>query len=468
MYHKRLQIKLLTKGGEVANCINCFSGQITVLRADSEEALTPYLRALAGMSGAERIILNFENNAYQVGQTTQIGFAERLPYTQSIHSLLENMGIKYQAISGLISTYGLEEATQISKIGQLTPCQLRRLQFLIARVVPTPILVLNDPFEPISFPWREKVAKLILDDTTANDRVTIIPLLTYRPQGWIDNHAIVRIQVGESIQKTIGFTSDSEATSRAIDLVRRLVKDEEAVGKIIATHIQHPKDPLGQKKPQDSNNVSQVKEAQNNSLLQRYQSLLMPTALIFLTVVVFVLYMRKSDNSSARSPIKATSLNLQKSDQILENKSPISTNELKNTTNLPANRSITKDNRASSKASSQIAGRATPGKYALDNYPEDIRHAVIAAINSNSDDAKPATYKPIKPKLDFNAKASELEQALKGLTPSSESSGSDPQPLSELPTSNSVNSEEDEARREIIREKFLEAINRAAQLRSAE
>ena len=89
---ERLQIKLLSNSGELLRCVNCFAGQVTVLRGHSSADLQPYLRALAGIPGPERVSITIDDNEYSASHSNLIGFGERLNFQQFVQGIHQAVG----------------------------------------------------------------------------------------------------------------------------------------------------------------------------------------------------------------------------------------------------------------------------------------------------------------------------------------------------------------------------------------
>lgn len=217
-----MQIKQLTANGQLINCVNCHSGQVSVFRATTHSAIQPYINALSGMPGPEKFIIETDCEPYLPHQNNLIGFGER--YTASdgiVEEYLLKHSIPAKQLQSVLLSYGLENC-KIKECHKLSKCEERRLRILSAVYQPDKILIINDPFNHISSEWREPFAQLIVNFARSNSQIVLIPHLSYRPECWIDNDAIARIQVGESIQKTIGFTSQA---TNVQDMIKQIRED---------------------------------------------------------------------------------------------------------------------------------------------------------------------------------------------------------------------------------------------------
>jgi len=222
MGFRKLQIKRLSNNGELLRCINCHAGQITVLRATASSELTPFQRALAGVPGAERFSLTLDGRPFEPSNHSLVGYGESFPQADTTTvQFLTNMGVLEGQANSLLISYGLDSVLH-AKCSELSEDQSRRLRIIAATTREDKILIINNPFEVINSQWRERVAELLTSFVRQKKQIVVIPSLTFRPQHWIDNETISRMQVGENIQKTIGFASGS---SDVMDLIKEVRKD---------------------------------------------------------------------------------------------------------------------------------------------------------------------------------------------------------------------------------------------------
>jgi hypothetical protein len=226
-------MKLLSRSGELLNVVNCFAGRITVLRAASDNELGPYQRGLAGVGGPEHIVINVDGKPYQPEEHVVIGFGHSLLENDcSVQEYLHASGVPAGAIAGMLVSYGLERKT--AAVGsQLTADETRRLELLAAANTIGKVIVMNAPFEPLASTWRERFAELLSSFAVRKQQIIVIPKLVYRPESWIDNEAIARVQVGQNMQRTIGFGSGPSSVNDIIKEVRHLLKDDDAANAFI-------------------------------------------------------------------------------------------------------------------------------------------------------------------------------------------------------------------------------------------
>ncbi len=180
--------------------------------------LLPYQRALSGRPGPERFILELDTQPFRPEEQVLIGFGERPAAQTTARDFLVQSGLASSAIDSTLIQYGLEGQGDIacSKLGESAQ---RQIQLLAAAASSAAVFILNDPFSALASQWRERFAELILSDAREKHRITIVTSLSQRPQCWIGNELVNRIQVGETLQKTIGF---GQASTQMNDLVAQL------------------------------------------------------------------------------------------------------------------------------------------------------------------------------------------------------------------------------------------------------
>lgn len=244
----KLQLKLLGNSGELLNIINCYSGKVTVFRATRDHELQSYQRAISGRPGPERFSILLDQQPFQVDEHTLIGFGEQFANGNvTVYEYLHSCEIEETAIAPLALSCGLEQHLK-EHCHNLTADLLRRLELIAATYSVGRILILNTPFEPIASGWREHFAQLISDYAQFKKQLVVVTKLVYRPECWIDNDTIIRVQVGENIKRTIGFGMDSTAANEMINSFREMFKDQASVEKLLTSMQDNQLDKELQKK----------------------------------------------------------------------------------------------------------------------------------------------------------------------------------------------------------------------------
>ena len=227
---KKLQIKLLSQSAELLSMTNCSVGQVSVLRAESPSELRPYQRALGGNQGRERFVITVDGKQYNTEEHTLIGFGEVAPHTGlTVSQYLTSVGLIDGAISGLLMAYGIE-GIETKLCSALSPDEERKVRLFAATSTTSKALIINEPFEPVSSNWRERVAELIADFARNKNGLVVVASLSYRPDAWIDNPVIARHQVGQTLRRTIGFGSAGSESTQLINQLRDQIRNEESQG----------------------------------------------------------------------------------------------------------------------------------------------------------------------------------------------------------------------------------------------
>lgn len=482
MARRQLQIKQLSNSGQLLGCVNCFSGQISVLRAQSHSSIRPYLNALAGIAGNEKFVIEIDHDPFWPQDHNLIGFGERLIANDgTVESFLASRGVPQNLIRSMLVSYGLDHLEAVS-CAKISRCEERRLRILGAVYQEEKILIINDPFDPISSEWRERFAELLVNFARNKKQIVLVPYLSYRPECWIDNEFIARIQVGDSIQKTIGFTNDNSEMNEMVKKLRaehqaalegsRAAREPDAEtsplksapakrGRSLRTHpdlIAPDATPLNARAFEFSLSPARLWYLENRKKLA-----LGLVAAVSLFTVVSIGSRSISKYRSQGHP------DIQSASGELDGRSPAT----EQSADSPPEMLII-DRTGDNPGDSVVIGQGEESlKVALFmRYPEPIRNAITAGIviGSGNPEASEASLKPSPEKSEAVKKNKMAADFLKLLeTTGSDSGESEPEgsgpnyPLLEsMPDSEiSGGTGEEQARREQIRQKFLEAIQRA-------
>lgn len=207
---------------------NCSVGQISVLRAESQSELRPYQRALAGILGRERFVITVDGKEYNSELHNLIGFGEVAPHAGlTVGQYLTSAGLIEGAVSGLLMAFGIE-GIETKLCSALSPDEDRKVRIFAATADPDKALILNEPFEPISSNWRDRMAEFLTDFARAKNGLVVVASLSYRPESWIDNPVIARHQVGQSLRRTIGFGAAGSDSNQFINQIRDQIRSEDA------------------------------------------------------------------------------------------------------------------------------------------------------------------------------------------------------------------------------------------------
>ena len=227
MNYQTLIIKQLSRSGEVLRTISCASGFVTVFRSHHYADLKPYQHALAGIAGADRFIISLDETNYEPSLCTLIGFGERFESTDGTsRQFLERAGVPSDGVLSILAMFNLEKCVDVL-CTELSPGEGRMIRLSALTYARSQVVILNDPFESIPNQWRDRFAENITLHARTIPAIVLVTSLSSRPESWIDNEFIVRTQVGETRQKTIGFGSAPSEMRQMIDQVREEMRSEE-------------------------------------------------------------------------------------------------------------------------------------------------------------------------------------------------------------------------------------------------
>lgn len=223
---KKIQIKLLSDSGELLSVVTCRAGRIAVLRGSSSYDLRPYQRALSASSDTENLQVTCDGATYHNDEHTLLGFGEISPCAGlSVNGFLIKCKVPDESHLSLLMSFGLADCYE-KECSQLSTDEERRLRLAASTAHPSKALILNNPFESISGSWRDPVAELLASYAKNNGALIIVTSLTYRSEAWIDNDIVDRIQVGQTAQRTIGFGSaELSSTSIMTEITSRVRHD---------------------------------------------------------------------------------------------------------------------------------------------------------------------------------------------------------------------------------------------------
>lgn len=237
MGFNKFQLKLLSRSGELLRCINCFAGQITVLRAVSIADLQPFQRFLAGVAGPEKMVATIDALEYSPANAALVGFGESFAPDIDIAGFFENEGLQSSGLEMILRNFGIDSpATAIC--AQLTVDIQKRLRLIAAINSTDKVIVLNNPFQDIASEWRERFAEELALQTRSKNRIVLVPSLQYRPECWIDNNLIARVQVGENRQRTIGFGSSPTEMNSLVEQLRSAMKKDGDIDEILQSAVE--------------------------------------------------------------------------------------------------------------------------------------------------------------------------------------------------------------------------------------
>jgi hypothetical protein len=474
-----LVIKHLSKRGELLDCINCPAGKLSVLRAEQESDLIPFRQALHGDVSGQKFSIFINNDPFQPGESIYIGFGSWLPKDNTVLEILTNAGVASGQLESLAINFGLSDILS-KKSEELSDDYLRRLELLVATYSNSKVIVLDSPFEPIPHIWKDKFADLILSDVQSRNRIMVFTRLCYRPETWVGNSIVNRVQVGSSVKKTIGYGQDASDFNKLVRELRQNVASPGGASTSSPSEV-NSQPPLG------SVFAEMNLKKQSNSrtgfswaampLRQRYGVVALASFLV-LAVGGAVVFSRTTEPvvvaSNANTPtiapvvipssvksevptIAVVNLNVNPSAPPAE----VAGKEVKAESDQEASASIDKEVDVQSEPKVEMAVVKPPAPTSLDGYSNEIKVAIVEAFNEKDIDlgVVAAAYKPTKSVVE---EEDNPFKAISKLAPSKETSDSSygSSYTSDYNSSPQVDSDF-AARQEEIRRRFLEALQRA-------
>lgn len=478
---KKLQIKLLSQSAELLSITNCSAGQISVLRAESPSELRPYQRALTGSQGRERFVITVDGVEYRTEDHNLIGLGEVAPHSgMTVSQYLSSVGLLDGGISALLVSFGIEGIEQ-KLCSALSPDEERKVRLFAATADPAKVIVINEPFEPILSSWRERMAEFLTDFARAKNGLVIVTSLSYRPDSWIDNPAIARHQVGQSLRRTIGFGSGQSEDAQLLNQLRNQVRADQ-------TPVSPPPS-APEQRPQAAMSLGAAALMGTNSAQQEgvpvdTETITQTTGLIHNARIVASLKAGAALGAGGLGvwaavtllgiyPVTSGKVSSTEVTAVVKNQEPAETSK------APSNDGASGQQPQSEITSERVAiPEVVKATYVLDNYPPAIRTALLdtskgimgdAALGgaiapppaqSNSQTNKEGNFYKLLESAGTDKDAAKDDGVSQKLDDAGSWQAPDTSDIEQ-----EFNPSEEEQRREAIREKFLEAIRAAAERR---
>lgn len=478
---KKLQLKLLSKSGELLRMVTCQAGRVSVLRASVPSDLRPYQRALAGSSGKDNIVVTCDGVQYSPEEHILIGFGEQSPTSGlSVKEFLSQWEIPTTSFDPLLRSLGLEQILE-KRCSELSVEQEARLRLLAATTNPGKILVLNDPFEHISGQWRDRAADLLTTFAESKQAIVVIPSLSFRPESWIENRVIERIEVGQTSQGTIGFGSaGSESNAAMNELLSKIRQDprfaqagsSEERGAPMALAASA----IGLQTQSTDDELVEQNEPSRWTPLLKMGSIVTGVGLTAGIAFLMLGSVSPNDADNAQAPQA-----LARVDAPADSKAqPNSAGKNIAAGGQPdTNTDVKKGDISAASLNQQRREEPTPETFLLDRYPPLIKASLLDTVRGVNNFA-PAPNQPQAPKsASGDAQSGNLFKLLEKASnngPAGQAAPMDPydfQPPNQADAFEIMNEEpvipmdptEEEAKRDEIRNRFLEAIRAAAEQR---
>lgn len=216
-----LEIHRLARNGETLRRIRCLPARVTVLRAAREEELDLYFSAVKGEQTKERFALLFNESPFHPEHHTLINSLQPFRFPEKcVRDYLVSADCVPGDLEPLLLKTGLG-GSQGRMCHELSEGEQETLAILSATFMPGKILVLHCPFTRMDEVWREEAARVVAEFAATRNGTVLVTRLPYRPQCWIENEYIARIQVERPRKATIGFGGEGLGdAARAVQAVR--------------------------------------------------------------------------------------------------------------------------------------------------------------------------------------------------------------------------------------------------------
>ncbi|MCB0321048.1 MAG: hypothetical protein KDD60_08990 [Bdellovibrionales bacterium] len=221
-----LEITRLSADGQILKTIYCRSARVSVFRSHNTELLEHYINALSGHSTPLRITMLLDGRGFNPQEHIVLGYSEpNISWHKTVGTVLQEFGLPLSEIPPLLLSHGLGGLSDI-EVSELAAPELHGLALLSATASNSPVLIVKDPLLPIREQWREAYAKRLTQFAWEKQAIVIVPQLSCRPESWIENDLISRIQIDETVRKaTIGVGSISALTDMAKQLRQEFQAD---------------------------------------------------------------------------------------------------------------------------------------------------------------------------------------------------------------------------------------------------
>lgn len=225
MLAKKLEIFRLSKDGSLQRHLVCLGGRVSVFRANRDELLEEFRVALQGRVPVQQFRILLDEKPFVSADHFLIGFNEKFEPRddKTVRDYLLESGVVEAELSSLLHEYGLA-GLESAKIFELGASQQRVLRLLVATAsAHGRIVILNDPFEGLQTELQESLAQRVAEFSYQNTAIVVVSRLSHRPESWIENPVISRVQLERPRRETIGAGSVLEPEGRLdhLDIGRR-------------------------------------------------------------------------------------------------------------------------------------------------------------------------------------------------------------------------------------------------------
>ncbi|MGA1191542.1 MAG: hypothetical protein ACO3XO_04605 [Bdellovibrionota bacterium] len=344
-----LTIQRILTDGAIAKTVTCRSGRIAVLRSHAPEKLYEYELALRGkLENPSMFRLMFNGAAYDPTQPIFIGF-DKIQYRSemTVRHILTESGVGQAQLEGFLSHHGIQQIAE-KPLQELSPEQAQSLSLLQVSLQPFPLIVMNDPFLPIPEEYREMYAHTLANGIWKNKGIGIVVSLSWRPESWIDNDLITRVQIDQTSRRaTVGIGSENPLT----ELAKQIRQEKQSIQEKREAE-QRAQEQEGQS---TKSTVMTLPKTPTKNILKNPLFRLSALSVIFISVSLLILW-----------------------DQ----------DTLSNTSNLP------NESNAAGRPTQEQSQNPVQNVLVLDAYPGNIRDGILAAFAGEASLSTDATLIP--------------------------------------------------------------------------
>lgn len=234
MTFQHLEINKLATDGSVVRKIRALPGRVTVFRSQIEGENDRYKAALEGKVQSDRFSILLDGVAFRPQDHLFIGCGplDEAPAHETVSNFLARFGIEQVQIEATLMKYGLGGLAH-QKCSELTSQQWETLRVIgyTSTQGPKKVLILNDPFVNLPDTFRDKIAERLATFSWESQAIVVVTKLSYRPQSWIENDYIARVQLEKPRQATIGFGGGEFSNAAQIEQLRKDLGITTASGK---------------------------------------------------------------------------------------------------------------------------------------------------------------------------------------------------------------------------------------------
>ena len=206
MRTEKLEILRYSPNGKVLRRIACLPGFISVFRSRSEVELGFYVDALhlRSAAGVSEIKINKEPASSEqlvyFDSSQDLTAADVSSWLMDIISAGDGQG--KAILRRLSDEIKLPLSAENSNFSEQDLKILKLLSLLSQNLK---VAVVDDPFDGISEEVIEPLARAMVELVEKSDVIVVVKKLSQRPEAWIENEHVERVQIEAPRQRTIGF-----------------------------------------------------------------------------------------------------------------------------------------------------------------------------------------------------------------------------------------------------------------------